>query len=227
MAYTNDQFLALLRLVSNSLQISELTEITSITTNDNYLVLNRGENDAQKLKIPLLRGVLGNYNASTNTPSLSNGIGLAGDSYSVSVAGSRDFGNGVKELLINDVLWYNGSTWLKLTQTKISDIDGLEDALSDRLSAVLSDEFYSEEGVLYSNISTYRQTINYTDGTQIFTLEFEPTFFIGIFVNGIRLDESEYIYTTPNTLEILGELEDEDTIIVIYEHFNKEIEVIL
>jgi hypothetical protein len=129
MAYTNDQFLALLRLVSNSLQISELTEITSITTNDNYLVLNRGENDAQKLKIPLLRGVLGDYNASTNTPSLSNGIGLAGDSYTVSVAGSRDFGNGVKELLINDVLWYNGSTWLKLTQTKISDIDGLEDAL--------------------------------------------------------------------------------------------------
>ena len=130
MAYTNDQFLALLRLVSNSLQISELTEITSITTNDNYLVLNRGENDAQKLKIPLLRGVLGNYNASTNTPSLSNGIGLAGDSYTVSVAGSRDFGNGFISLIVDDVIWYNGEKWIKFTQSQISDIDGLEDALT-------------------------------------------------------------------------------------------------
>ena len=170
---SQEEIIALLTLLGNSLLPSELTEITSVTTDNNYLFLNSGVNDAQKIKIPLLRGVLGSYNATTNIPSLS--------------------------------------------------IIGLQNTLNSKVGVgSLGDSFYTEESVLYSNISTYRQLINYTSGTQVFTLDFEPTFFIGIFVNGQYLDEVDYIYTSPNQLEILGTMESGDRIKFIYEHFINE-----
>jgi hypothetical protein len=222
MANTNEQLLSLLSLINNSKLISELSESTNVTTNDNYLVINKGSNNAQKIKIPLLRGVLGNYNASTNTPNLSNGTALAGDRYTVSVAGDRDFGSGTISLIVDDVIYYDGAKWIKITQSQISDIDGLQEALNSKISTSLGDEFYELDGVLYLNVSTYRQTINYTSGSQIFTLDFEPTFFIGIFINGVYLDDDDYIYTSPNQLEILGQMENGDVVRIIYEHFNVE-----
>ena len=36
----------------------------------------------------------GNWDASTNTPTLTDGIGNAGDVYEVTVAGTVNFGNG-------------------------------------------------------------------------------------------------------------------------------------
>ena len=93
-------------------------------------------------------------------------------------------------------------------------LDTKQDALT------LDDSFYFDtEGVLRPNLSTYRQSINYVSGTQVFTLSFEPTFFTGIFINGQYLDESDYIYTSPNQLEILGTLESGDRIKIIYEKF--------
>tara|TARA_R110000744_G_scaffold229881_1_gene347984 strand:- start:764 stop:1450 length:687 start_codon:yes stop_codon:yes gene_type:complete len=220
---SQEEIIALLTLLGNSLLPSELTEITSVTTDNNYLFLNSGVNDAQKIKIPLLRGVLGSYNATTNTPSLSNGTGLSGDNYTVSVAGTRDFGNGAISLIVDDVIFYNGSKYIKLIQRQVSDIVGLQSTLNNKVGVgSLGDSFYTEEGILYSNISTYRQLINYTSGTQVFTLDFEPTFFIGIFVNGQYLDEVDYIYTSPNQLEILGTMESGDRIKFIYEHFINE-----
>jgi hypothetical protein len=50
----------------------------------------------------------GNYNASTNIPALSNGTGILGDYYTVTVAGSR-FGFDFK---INDRIEYNGLVWV-------------------------------------------------------------------------------------------------------------------
>ena len=216
---TQEQLTTLLTLLNNSKVISELSEITSITTDNNFLVLNKGNDDAQKVKVPLLRGVLGDYNASTNTPNLANGTGLAGDSYNVSVDGSRDFGNGTISLIVGDVIYYNGAKWVKLTQTQISDIVGLQEALNSKISTAIGDDFYELDGVLYLNVSTYRQTINYTSGSQTFTLDFEPTFFVGIFINGVYLDDDDYTYTSPNQLEILGTMENGDIVRVIYEHF--------
>ena len=95
---------------------------------------------------------------------------------------------------------------------------GQLDTKQDTLT--LDDSFYFDtEGVLRPNLSTYRQSINYVSGTQVFTLSFEPTFFTGIFINGQYLDESDYIYTSPNQLEILGTLESGDRIKIIYEKF--------
>jgi hypothetical protein len=138
---SQEQLIALLKLIENSLLPSELTEITSVTTDSNYLVLNSGVNDAQKIKIPLLRGFIGDYNATTNSPSLSNGTGLKGDTYNVSVAGTRDFGNGAISLILDDLVFYNGAKWIKSTKSEISDIQGLQAALdsTDANDVVIDD----------------------------------------------------------------------------------------
>lgn len=49
----------------------------------------------------------GNWNASTNTPTLTNGVGQIGDYYRVSVGGTQ-FST---EFEIGDIISYNGSTW--------------------------------------------------------------------------------------------------------------------
>lgn len=57
----------------------------------------------------------GNYNASTNSPSLADGVGDNGDVYHVNVAGSQDFGSGSISFTIGDKVVYNGvsSEWEK------------------------------------------------------------------------------------------------------------------
>jgi len=249
---TQEQLVEFLKIFGQSKLISELDEQTTLTTDNNFIVINQGSNDAKKIKIPLIRGYKGEYNASTNTPNLSNGTGVKGDTYTISVSGNRDFGNGFVSLIVDDIIYYNGSKYIKLTQSQISDIVNLQSTLNGKASLngdanenfkatggteqddvvvfgqlesvatylKTGDSFYVDnDGKLWANISIYRQSIDYVSGSQTFTLDFEPTFFIGIFINGVYLDEDEYIYTSPNELEILGTMENGDSIRVIYEHF--------
>ena len=53
----------------------------------------------------------GNWDASANNPSLSNGTGTAGHFYDVSVAGSVDFGDGSITFTTNDQVFYTGDVW--------------------------------------------------------------------------------------------------------------------
>lgn len=67
----------------------------------------------------------GVYNASTNTPSLSNGTGSAGDTYRVSVAGSRNFGAGAIALEVGDLVIYDGAVWQRSDSTDaVSTVNG-------------------------------------------------------------------------------------------------------
>lgn len=60
----------------------------------------------------------GTWNASTNTPTLSNSdTGVEGFLYQVSVAGSVNFGAGVVSFEIGDKVVSNGSTWQKWDMT--------------------------------------------------------------------------------------------------------------
>jgi hypothetical protein len=58
----------------------------------------------------------GNYNASTDTPSLSDGTGTYGNWYHVEVAGTNDFGSGNITFALGDRVIYDGSEWIKQTQ---------------------------------------------------------------------------------------------------------------
>lgn len=54
---------------------------------------------------------LGNWNATTNTPTLANGVGTAGELYICDVAGSQNLGGGVVAYSVGDWVIYDGATW--------------------------------------------------------------------------------------------------------------------
>lgn len=53
----------------------------------------------------------GTWNAATNTPTLANGTGNAGDVYLCNVAGTVNFGSGPIIFAIGDQVLYSGTTW--------------------------------------------------------------------------------------------------------------------
>lgn len=55
----------------------------------------------------------GNWDADTNTPTLADGVGSAGDVYRVNVAGSQDLGSGSISYIVGDWAVYNGTIWEK------------------------------------------------------------------------------------------------------------------
>lgn len=55
----------------------------------------------------------GTHDVATNTPTLTDGTGNAGDVYRVSVAGSQDYGSGSITLAVGDLLIYSGTIWEK------------------------------------------------------------------------------------------------------------------
>lgn len=54
---------------------------------------------------------LGNWDASTNTPTLADGTGDVGDVYRVSVAGTQNLGSGPITFFVGDFIIYNGTVW--------------------------------------------------------------------------------------------------------------------
>lgn len=61
----------------------------------------------------------GNWNASTNTPTLADGSGSIGDIYNTSVAGTQDLGSGSITFSVGDWVIYNGSIWEKVTNSSL------------------------------------------------------------------------------------------------------------
>jgi len=66
----------------------------------------------------------GTWNASTNTPTLVSGVGLKGDYYVVSVAGSTNL-DGQTLWGVGDLACFNGSVWQKIDGGDTSIISGL------------------------------------------------------------------------------------------------------
>jgi hypothetical protein len=53
----------------------------------------------------------GVWNASTNSPTLADGTGDTGDTYRVSVAGTRNLGSGSQDFAVGDLVLYDGAVW--------------------------------------------------------------------------------------------------------------------
>jgi plastocyanin len=56
----------------------------------------------------------GTWNASTNTPTLANGVGTAGWQYAVSVSGTTNFGAGNITFTVGDFVLYSGTVWQQI-----------------------------------------------------------------------------------------------------------------
>jgi hypothetical protein len=61
----------------------------------------------------------GTWDASTNSPTLADGVGDAGMVYLVSVAGTQNLGSGAITFAVGDWVVYNGSIWQKSTNSNI------------------------------------------------------------------------------------------------------------
>lgn len=72
----------------------------------------------------------GTWNASTNTPTLADGVGDPGDVYIVSVAGTQDLGSGNITFAAGDWVIYNGSTWEKsVNSNAVASVNGFTGAV--------------------------------------------------------------------------------------------------
>jgi hypothetical protein len=72
----------------------------------------------------------GTWDALTNTPILADGVGTAGDTYIVSVAGTQNLGSGPLIFSVGDFAIYNGTIWQKSSAvTGVSSVDGLTGAV--------------------------------------------------------------------------------------------------
>jgi len=68
---------------------------------------------------------LGTWNASTNTPTLADGTGNAGDVYIVSVGGTQNLGSGSITFAAGDWVVYSGSVWQKsINSNAVASVNG-------------------------------------------------------------------------------------------------------
>ena len=113
MSITQDQINRFFEILAASKLPSELTELLQAPTSSQFIVIQTGSEDAKKVNVSRVRGALGNYNASSNSPFLSNGAATEGDSYFVTNTGTVDFGNGNIYLPANSVVSYLNGQWRK------------------------------------------------------------------------------------------------------------------
>lgn len=67
----------------------------------------------------------GQWNASTNTPTLADGTGTNGDFYIVSVAGIQNLGSGDIQFFENDRVIYDGSVWSRLSSGDVKTVNNI------------------------------------------------------------------------------------------------------
>ena len=105
---------------------------------------------------------LGTWNASTNTPSLADGVGNAGDVYIVDVAGTQDLGSGNITFSVSDWIVYNGTIWQKSSNSNsVVSVNGftgvvvldLDDVNDVSLTAPASREVLQYDGADWVNVN--------------------------------------------------------------------------
>lgn len=157
MALLQDKLTRFFEVLNTSKLINELTEITALS--DSYsLALNTGNNDAKKAKIPLLRGILGDYNASTQTPPINNTNSMEGDSFLVSLGGTVDFGSGNVFMTTGDIIEFRSGKWM--VSNGGSNVKFYQDWVNDKPVVGKSDVLYID--LLNSKIYTWNG-VDYDD----------------------------------------------------------------
>lgn len=124
----------------------------------------------------------GTWNASTNTPTLADGVGDAGDVYLTTVAGTVDFGSGPISFAIGDWAVYSGTIWEKsINSNSVVSVNGFTgvvvldtDDIAEGANLYYTDERAQDAvGNILSDTSSIDFT--YADGTPSITASVIPS----------------------------------------------------
>lgn len=91
----------------------------------------------------------GSWDANANSPALVNGTGTVGDYYTVSTAGSQDFGDGSQAFAVGDYVAYDGESWLRIPSPKTANLS------SGATGIFYYDYPLHQEGVYYARFEGF------------------------------------------------------------------------
>jgi hypothetical protein len=95
----------------------------------------------------------GNWDAATNTPTLANGAGTAGDFYRVSTAGTVDLGAGDLVFDVGDHVIYEGSVWQQFDPPQTVAWGDLTGTLADQTDLTAAVDAKADESALTAHTS--------------------------------------------------------------------------
>lgn len=112
----------------------------------------------------------GNWAASTNTPTLADGVGSAGDVYKASDAGTVDFGSGAITFAAGDWAVYNGTIWEKSLNTNdVTSVNGQSGTVvldTDDISEGAANFYYTE--ARFDSSLSGKSTTDLSEGTNLY-----------------------------------------------------------
>jgi hypothetical protein len=116
-------------------------------------------------KVPLsqlpanLLQYMGQWNPTTNTPTLVNGTGTTGNVYEASTSGSHDFGAGSISFQQGDFVIYNGTTWeLSAGVDRVTSVNGQQGLVilnTDKVSEGSTNQYFTTARALAATSGTY------------------------------------------------------------------------
>lgn len=144
---------------------------------------------------------LGAWDASTNTPTLADGTGNAGDTYRVSVEGTQNLGSGNITFYVGDFIMYSGSVWQRSPMASgVISVNGQVGVVSldtDDISEGSTNLYFTDEraqdavGAMVADSNSI--DITYTDATPELKADLRldgATLTIG--VNGVKVTDNTF-----------------------------------
>jgi hypothetical protein len=199
MGFSQEQINRFFEIIAASKLPSELAELLSIDSDGLHLVTQDGTTDAKKIKVPLLRGDLGNWNANTNSPTLIDGTGIGGDFYYVTEDGTQDLGSGVNSYLVGDVVQYFSGVWRLRPSTKGT-------SQTTNYASILPPQLFNPDVTAVST-NTDDYVLSFSNKVAFVT------------INGKVIDDAEYSLSTSTlTVTPINGFSDTDDEVLVFQH---------
>lgn len=151
----------------------------------------------------------GTWNANTNSPSLSSGVGTNGDYYVVNVAGSTNL-DGITDWQIGDWAIFNGSAWQKIDQSNtVTSVNGetgavvlgvanIAGAVPNTIN-ILTAGLATGGGALTGNVTITVADIPAANVTGLGTMALQNAYNVSITGGNVNVANTVFIGATSNT----------------------------
>lgn len=157
-------------IISNDNDIAQLfldkQDLAEKGQPNGYVPLNASQKIDNIYLDDRIASIEGNWDASTNTPTLVDGTGNIGDIYVVNVAGTQDLGSGPQTFDVGDWVVYRASgVWQKtINSTAVTSVNGQTGAVSINLNDIL------DVNIPSPGVADDQKAVIYDNGTGTFIL---------------------------------------------------------